>query len=93
MCQKHSEILATLTALTSKNVKYDWKAEHQNDFDAMKYVIGREVFLAYPDFNAPFEIHNDDSKPQTDAVVSQKVQSHIFLFMKDEHLPTKLDHN
>ena len=24
-----------------------------------KRVIGREVFLAYPDFNAPSEIHTD----------------------------------
>ena len=29
MWKKCSEILAKLTALTSKNVKYDWKDEHQ----------------------------------------------------------------
>ena len=29
MWQKCSELLALLTALTSKNVKYDWKDEHQ----------------------------------------------------------------
>ena len=29
MWQKRSELLAPLTALTSKNVKYDWKDEHQ----------------------------------------------------------------
>ena len=28
MWQKRSELLAPLTALTSKNVKYDWKDEH-----------------------------------------------------------------
>ena len=28
MWQNHSELLAPLTALTSKNVKYDWKDEH-----------------------------------------------------------------
>ena len=32
MRQKCSELLAPLTALTSKNVKYDWKDEHQNLF-------------------------------------------------------------
>ena len=58
--QKRSELLAPLTALTSKNVKYDWKVEHQRCFDAINRVIGREVLLGYPDFNAPFEIHNDD---------------------------------
>ena len=72
MWQKRSEILAPLTALTSKNIKYDWKEKHQNCFDAIKRVIGREVLLAYPDFNATFEIHNDSSKLQIGAVISQK---------------------
>ena len=48
MWQKRSELLAPLTALTSKNVKYDWKDKHQKCFDAIKCVIGSEVFLGYP---------------------------------------------
>ena len=72
MWQKRSELLAPLTALTSKNIKYDRKDEHQRCFDAIKCVIGREVFLAYPDFNAPFEIYTDASKLQIGAVISQK---------------------
>ena len=43
MWQKRSVILAPLTALTPKNVKYDLKEEHQKCFDAIKRVIGREV--------------------------------------------------
>ena len=70
--QKRSELLALLTALTSKNVKDDWKDEHQKCFDAIKRVIGREALLGYPDFNAPFEIHTDASKLQLGAVISQK---------------------
>ena len=35
-------------------------------------MIGREVLLAYPDFNALFEINNDASKLQIGAVISQK---------------------
>ena len=46
MWQKRSEIIAPLTALTSKNFKYDWKDEHQKCFDSIKRVIGREVLLA-----------------------------------------------
>ena len=57
MWQKLSELLAPLTALTSKNVKYDWKDEHQKCFEVIKRVIGREVLLGYPDFNAAFEIY------------------------------------
>ena len=72
MWQNCSDILALLTALTSNKVKYDWKDEHQKCFDAIKRVIGHEVLLAYPDFNAPFEIHTDASKLQIGAVISQK---------------------
>ena len=72
MRQKHSELLAPLTALTTKNVKYEWKDKHQKCFDAIKCVIGREVLLGYPDFNAPFEIHTDASKLQLGTVISQK---------------------
>ena len=72
MWQKRSELIAPLTALTSKNVKYDWKYEHQKCFDPIKRVIGREVLLAYPDFNAPFEINTDASKLQIGACISQK---------------------
>ena len=71
MWQKRSELLALLTALTSKNVKYDWKDEHQKCFDAIKRVLGREVSLGYPDFNALFKIHTDTSKFQLGTVISQ----------------------
>ena len=48
------------------------KDEHQKCFDDIKRVIGREVLLAYPEFNAPFEIHTDASKLQIGAVLLQK---------------------
>ena len=35
-------------------------------------MIGLEVLLANPDFNAPFEIHTDASKLQIGAVIPQK---------------------
>ena len=69
--QDSSRLLAPLTDLTSKNVKYEWKDDHQISFDAIKRVIGREVLLGYPDFNAPFEIHTDASKLQLGAFISQ----------------------
>ena len=40
MWQKRSELLAPLTALTFKNVKYDWKDEHQKCFDAITHHVG-----------------------------------------------------
>ena len=72
MWQKRSDVIDPLTALTSKSVKYDWKDEHQHRFDAIKRVIGCEVLLAYPDFNALFEIHTDASKLKIGAVISEK---------------------
>ena len=78
MWQKRSEHLAPLTELTSKNVKYDWKDEHQRCFNSIKHVIGCEVLLAYPDFNSTFEIHTDAYKLQIGAVVSQKVKPIAF---------------
>jgi transposase InsO family protein len=71
MWKNRSSLLAPLTALTSKNVPYIWTEEHQKNFDAIKRVIGREVLLAYPDFNAPFQIHTDACKTQIGAVISQ----------------------
>ena len=82
MWQKHYELLAPLTALTSQNVKYDWKDEHQKCFDVIKRVIGREVLLDYPDFNAPFEIHTDASKLQIGAVIPQKGKPVAFYSQK-----------
>ena len=82
MWQKRSGILVPLTALTYKTFKYNWKDEHQTCFDAIKCVIGREVFLAYPYFNAPFEIHNDASKPQIGAKISQKGKTIAFYSRK-----------
>ena len=79
---KRSELLAPLTALTSKNVKYDWKDELQKCFEAIKRVIGCEVLLGYPDFNAPFEIHNDASKFELGAVISQKCKPIAFYSRK-----------
>ena len=82
MWQKSSELLAPLTALTSKNVKYNWKDERQNCFDAIKHVIGRELLLAYPDFNTLFEIHTDASKLKIGAVISQKFKPIAFYSRK-----------
>ena len=41
-------------------------------YDAIKRVIGRELLLAYLDFNGLFQIHTDASKVQIGAVISQK---------------------
>ena len=57
------------------------------------HVVGRELLLAYPDFNAPFETNTDASKLHIGAVISQKGQANRFLFKKDKQRPTKLYHS
>jgi RNase H-like domain found in reverse transcriptase len=37
-----------------------------------KKIIAREVMLAYPDFNKPFEIHMDASHYQLGVVIAQQ---------------------
>ena len=49
-----------------------WKDEHQRFFGAIKGVMGREILLGYPDFNALFEINTDALKFQLGTVLSQK---------------------
>jgi hypothetical protein len=57
ICRSH--LLTLLTALTKKNVKFEWTKEHQQAFDSLKNSLAREVVLAYPDFSVPFEIYTD----------------------------------
>ena len=71
MWPRRSDILSPLAALTSKEVKWEWKEEHQKAFDTMKKILSRETLLAYPNFNLPFEIHTDASAYQLGAVISQ----------------------
>jgi hypothetical protein len=68
---RRSEVLTPLTALVSKNAKWQWTDVVQNTFDTMKRVISREVLLLYPDFSKTFVIHTDASNTQLGAVISQ----------------------
>ena len=82
MWKQRSTLLAPLTALTSKKKPYKWEDEHEKCFHAIKRIIGREVLLAYPDFNAPFDIHTDASKTQLGAVISQSGKPIAFFSRK-----------
>jgi hypothetical protein len=70
MIPRRSHLLTPLTALTKKNVKFEWTKEHQQAFDLLKNSLAREVVLAYPDFTVPFEIYTDASKYQIGSVIT-----------------------
>ena len=71
MWRKRSELLAPLTRLTSKDVKFAWTEVEQKAFDAIKRTLSRETLLAYPQFDKKFVIHTDASDTQLGAVISQ----------------------
>jgi predicted aspartyl protease len=69
---RRSDVLTPLTALVSKNAKWQWTDVEQKAFDTMKRIIAKEVLLSYPDFSKPFVIHTDASNTQLGAVISQE---------------------
>jgi len=79
---RRSHVLAPLTALTSKTVKWKWTEECQIAFDTMKRVMARTTILQYPDFNKPFHIYTDASAIQLGAVIVQEERPIAFYSRK-----------
>ncbi len=69
---RRSDILTPLSALTGKGAKWKWEKAQQDAFDTVKRVVAREVLLAYPRFDKPFEIFTDASDHQLGAVITQE---------------------
>jgi len=44
---QRSEILAPLTALTSKTVPWQWREQHEKSFWLIKKTMSRETLLPY----------------------------------------------
>ena len=65
-----------------KKPAWHWDAIHQKAFEEIKEVIARDVVLAYPDFDAPFEIYTDASSRQLGAVITQKNRPIAFFSRK-----------
>jgi hypothetical protein len=82
MWVRRSELLAQLTSMTSKNVKFNWTDEHQKAFENVKTIICREVMLAFPDFSKPFHIYTDASDKPLGAVFTQDEKSIAFYSRK-----------
>ena len=57
--------------MTSKDVKFKCTELHQKNLDLIKKVIAKGTLLAYPNYNARFDIHTDASQTQLGAVISQ----------------------
>ena len=79
---RRSELLAPLTALTSKNATWKWGDTEQTAFDRIKQIISKQTLLAYPNFNEAFHIHTDASHTQLGAVISQNEKPIAFYSRK-----------
>jgi hypothetical protein len=68
---RQRDLLAPLTAVTSKNDNFDWMDEHKHAFENQKKICSREVMLTYPDFTKTFHVYTDASATQLGAVTTQ----------------------
>jgi hypothetical protein len=82
MWVRRSELLAPLTSMTSKNVKFNWKDEHEKAFENIKKIICREVMLTFPDFSRPVRIYTNASDKQLGAVITQDEKTYCILGYK-----------
>ena len=48
MWRRRSHLLAPLTGLVGKDVKYVWGKEQQSSFEEMKSVMSKETLLSFP---------------------------------------------
>jgi hypothetical protein len=65
-----SHLLTLLTALTKKNIKFEWTTKHQQAFNSLKNSLTCEVIFTYLDFSIPFEIYTDTSKYKIGSIIS-----------------------
>ena len=76
-CQNYSTVVAPLTNLLRKDVKFVWTQKCQEAFDKLKAVLISEPVLVAPDFQKQFKIAVDASDIGCGAVLLQEDQSGI----------------
>ena len=60
-----------LNQLLQKNVRFEWKQEHQTAFEQLRDSLADDVILAYPRFDEPFIVATDASNVGIGGVLSQ----------------------
>ena len=59
----------TTRASGSKKKRWHWDDMHQKAFEATKKAMSKDILLAYPNYNMPFEVYTDASSRQLGAVI------------------------
>lgn len=79
---RRAHILAPITELTKKAVKFKWNDKCQHAFTAIKQIIAKSTLLAYPDFTKTFSLYADASDYQLGGVIMQEDQPIAFYSRK-----------
>jgi hypothetical protein len=66
-----SNLIAPLTTLTSKRVKFASADEHQHAFENVENIFFKEVMLTYPDFSKTIHMYTDARDTQLGAAIQQ----------------------
>lgn len=79
----YAELSAPLVNLARKNVKFEWKPEHQKAFEAIREALVKSNILCNPNYSLPFHIDSTSSSVGTSAVLYQMVDGnrHIIAYM------------
>ena len=72
MWYKRSNLLHSLTTLTSNKVKFKWTDSEQKVFNEIKEIVARNTLLIYPDLNKHFDIHTDANDFQLGVLIIQE---------------------
>ena len=66
-----TRLVAPLTRLTGKDVKFQWNHSCATAFDQLKRALTSAPILAYPDFHIPFDLYVDASQDGLGMVLGQ----------------------
>lgn len=78
-----STMVAPLTALTKKNVKFKWSPECENALNNVKNTLISAPILSCPNFDYPFTLQTDSSSFGIGAVLSQEYngKEHVIAYI------------
>ena len=74
---RFSDLVQPLTALTRKDVEFEWTPMCQESFELLKASLMMEPILTYPDPNLPYVLFTDASKYAWACVLTQE-KTHMF---------------
>ena len=74
---RFSDLAWPLSALTRKNVEFEWTPVCQESFELLKVGLMTEPILTYPDPNLPYMLFTDASKYAWACVLTQE-KTHMF---------------